>query len=137
MKAHPMAAYPLTMLGTLGAVLLTLLFSIRTGMMRGKTGVKAPAMSGSEDFERANRVHLNTVEQMVLFLPVLWIFASQTADLYAGIAALIWLVGRVLYSQGYMADPAKRELGFMVGALVVLLMFLASTGLIVWGLFTG
>jgi len=132
-----MAAYPLTMLGTLGAVLLTLLFAIRTGMMRGKTGVKAPAMSGSEEFDRANRVHLNTVEQMVLFLPVLWIFASLAGDFYAGIGALVWLIGRVLFSQGYMADPAKRELGFMIGAIAVLLMFLGSTGLIVWGLFTG
>jgi glutathione S-transferase len=132
-----MAAYPFTMLGTLGAVLLTLLFSIRTGMARGKTGVKAPAMSGSEEFERANRVHLNTVEQMVLFVPVLWIFATQTSDLFAGIGALVWMAGRVLYSQGYMADPSKRELGFMVGALALLLMFLASIGLIVWGLFTG
>ena len=132
-----MAAYPLTMLGTLAAVLLTLLFSIRTGMMRGKTGVKAPAMSGSEEFERANRVHLNTVEQMVLFLPVLWIFATQAGDLFAGIGALIWLAGRVLYSQGYMADPSKRELGFMVGALAVLLMFLASTGLVVWHMIAG
>ncbi|WP_417467440.1 MAPEG family protein [Maricaulis sp.] len=132
-----MSAYPLTMLGTLGAVLLTLLFAIRTGMMRGKTGVKAPAMSGSDEFERANRVHLNTVEQMVLFLPVLWIFATQAGDLYAGIGAVIWLVGRVLYSQGYMADPGKRELGFIIGALTVLLMFLASTGLIIWGLFAG
>lgn len=132
-----MAAYPLTMLGTLAAVLLTLLFAIRTGMMRGRTGIKAPAMSGSEEFDRANRVHLNTVEQMVLFLPVLWIFATQAGDLYAGIASLIWLAGRVLYSQGYMADPGKRELGFIIGALVVLLMFLASAGLILWGLFTG
>lgn len=134
-----MAAYPFTMLGTLGAVLLTLLFTARAGMMRGKTGVKAPAMSGSDEFDRANRVHLNTVEQMVLFLPVLWIFATQAGnhgDLLAGIASLIWLAGRVLYSQGYMADPGKRELGFMIGGVVVLLMFLTSTTLILWGLFT-
>tara|TARA_R110002124_G_scaffold258966_2_gene424744 strand:+ start:871 stop:1269 length:399 start_codon:yes stop_codon:yes gene_type:complete len=132
-----MAAYPFTMLGTLGAVLMTIIFMARVGMARGKTGIKAPAMSGSEEFERANRVHLNTVEQMVLFLPVLWIFATLAGDLYAGIGALVWLIGRVLYSQGYMADPGKRELGFMIGGIALLLMFLGSTGLLVWGLFTG
>ncbi|WP_417478346.1 MAPEG family protein [Maricaulis sp.] len=132
-----MAAYPFTMLGTLGAVLMTIIFMARVGMARGKTGIKAPAMSGSEEFERANRVHLNTVEQMVLFLPVLWIFATLAGDLYAGIGALVWLIGRVLYSQGYMADPGKRELGFMIGGVALLLMFLGSTGLLVWGLFTG
>lgn len=131
-----MAAFPFTMLGTLAAVLLTQLFAVRTGQMRGKTGVKAPAMSGSDEFERANRVHLNTVEQIVIFLPVLWVFAAVAGDLYAGIGAVVWIVGRVLYSQAYMADPAKRELGFIIGILAILLMFLGSTGLILWGLFT-
>lgn len=129
-----MAAYPFTMLGTLGAVLLTLLFAVRTGTMRGKTGVKAPAMSGSEEFERANRVHLNTLEQLVLFLPVLWIFANQVSDLAAGIAAAVWLVGRVIYSAAYMGDPAKRSFGFMIGLLAFVIPFFWSVGVVVWGL---
>ena len=132
-----MSAYPLTMLGTLAVVLITLIFAARTGQARGKTGVKAPAMSGSEEFERANRVHLNTVEQLVMFLPVMWIFASQMGDLAAGIAALVWVIGRFLYSQAYMADPAKRTVGFLIGALALVIPFLASTGLIIWGLFAG
>tara|TARA_R110000868_G_scaffold107263_8_gene293464 strand:+ start:2556 stop:2954 length:399 start_codon:yes stop_codon:yes gene_type:complete len=132
-----MAAYPFTMLGTLAVVLITLLFAARTGAARGKTGVKAPAMSGSDEFERANRVHLNTVEQLVMFLPVLWIFATQMGDLAAGIAALVWVIGRVLYSQAYMADPATRTIGFVIGLAALAIPFLISAGMIIGGLIAG
>ena len=94
---------------TLLAVLQTLAFGNRVGMMRRE--IKAPAMTGSEAFERANRIHLNTVEQLVLFLPSLWLALPVLHDnIAAGIGAL-WILGRLLYSRGYMQDPAKRGPG--------------------------
>ena len=44
-------------------------FSIKVGQARGKYGVKAPATTGNEMFERYNRVHQNTLEQLVMFFP--------------------------------------------------------------------
>ena len=74
---------------------------------------------------------------LVLFLPVLWIFASLTLDIAAGIAALIWLVGRVLYSRAYMTDPSTRTVGFALSALPVIIMLLVSAGLIIWHMIAG
>src|SRR5436189_5584279 len=30
---------------------------------------------------------------------------------------LVWIVGRIVYMQAYMADPSKRSLGFAISAL--------------------
>jgi glutathione S-transferase len=45
------------------------------GRAREKYGIKAPSVTGHENFERAYRVQMNTVEQMVFFLPALWLCA--------------------------------------------------------------
>ena len=56
---------------TVLAVLLGLYTMMLVGRMRGKHDVKAPAVTGAPEFERAFRVQMNTLEQFVLFLPVL------------------------------------------------------------------
>jgi hypothetical protein len=42
------------------------------GRARAKYGVKAPAISGPEAFDRIFRVQQNTLEGLVVFLPGLW-----------------------------------------------------------------
>ena len=109
---------------TLVAVLQTLMFGHRVGMMRGE--IKAPAMTGSDAFERANRIHLNTVEQLVLFLPSLWLALPVLHDnIAAGIGAL-WLLGRRLYSRSYMQDPAKRGPGMWLTFLSTAVLWVAA-----------
>ena len=44
---------------------------VRVGRMRGK--VLAPATSGDPEFEKAFRIHYNTIEQLIMFLPMLWL----------------------------------------------------------------
>ncbi|CAA9892398.1 MAPEG family protein [Candidatus Methylobacter favarea] len=56
---------------TILAVLQFFLFGILVGRARRQHRVKAPATSGHELFERAFRVHMNTLEQLVGFLPAL------------------------------------------------------------------
>jgi glutathione S-transferase len=80
---------------------------------------------------------MNTLEQMVLFVPVLWIFAMLVSDLFSGIAAVVWLVGRVMYSQAYMTDPSKRTAGFMLGILALLITFVWSIVMVVMGMMAG
>ena len=46
------------------------------GRARETYGIKAPATVGHEVFERYYRVQTNTVEMMLIFLPVLWIAAK-------------------------------------------------------------
>jgi uncharacterized MAPEG superfamily protein len=101
--------------------LLTMLLLLGTmwavGHARGKYGIKAPATSGDPAFERAYRVQMNTLEQTVMFLPTLWLAAHYGFSGWAGVAGLVWIVGRVWYALAYLKDPAKREPGFMLGML--------------------
>ena len=96
-------------------ILLALLeFMVLGGMVgyaRGKYGVKAPATSGHEMFERHFRVHYNTLEQMIVFIPSVWFFGTYVSELWAAILGGIYVVSRVLYAFGYVADPKKREIG--------------------------
>ena len=87
--------------------------AFRVGGLRGKHDIKAPACSGHPEFDRAYRVQLNTLEQMAMTLPLLWV-----ATLYCvgpawlpALIGLIWVFCRILYSRAYMADPEKRLIG--------------------------
>ncbi len=104
----------LTALVTIAAIFYTILLSFRVGALRGKTGVAAPATSGHPTFERANRVHLNTLEQLVLFLPVLWLAVPAAGDIWTASIGALWLIGRVIYAVTYMQDPAKRGPGMLI-----------------------
>jgi glutathione S-transferase len=118
---------------TVLAVLLGLYTMMLVGRMRSKHGVHAPAVTGAPEFERAFRVQMNTLEQVVLFLPLLWlatIYPVVSGYLAPGLG-LIWLIGRVLYSSGYMADAAKRSSGFLVAGVALLgLLVLSIVGII-------
>ncbi|MBI1179487.1 MAG: MAPEG family protein [Alphaproteobacteria bacterium] len=103
-----------TMLVTVASVVLVLVLTARVGMLRGRTGVAAPATSGHPDFERAYRIHLNTVEQLVLFLPVLWLSVPVVGDLWTGVLGALWLAGRIVYVLSYTRDPATRGAGMMI-----------------------
>lgn len=114
---------------TLLLLLQYLTFSILVGAARGKSGIKAPAVTGDADFERAYRVQMNTLEQLVLTLPALWLSGLYFSPMVAALLGLAFFLGRVLYRAGYVKDPQKRGVGFGIG-------FLASIGLVVtalWG----
>ena len=85
-----------------------------TGQARGRYGVPAPAMSGHPVFERWARVQGNTVEQLVIFFPGLWLFSSYVHPEAAAALGLVFLVGRALFARGYVADPARRGPGFIL-----------------------
>ncbi|MDP5054603.1 MAG: MAPEG family protein [Congregibacter sp.] len=99
------------------AVIQFFYFGIMVGLARGKYGVAAPATSGHEMFDRAFRVQMNTLEQLVCFLPALLLAAVYWPNtIIAGIGA-VYIVGRFLYAASYTKDPAKRGLGFLLTVL--------------------
>ncbi len=96
------------------AILQYFLFGILVGRARGKYGIRAPAISGNEHFERAFRVQMNTLEQLVGFLPALFLASLYWSNTWvAGIGA-VFLFGRFLYRHAYLRDPAKRSPGFLL-----------------------
>lgn len=102
---------------TVLALMQFIYFGVQVGSVRGKTGVKAPAMSGDPLFERTNRVHQNTLEQLIALIPVMWIYAHYVNPLWAAGFGAIYIVGRFIYSAAYIKDPANRSMGFMMSML--------------------
>jgi glutathione S-transferase len=100
-------------------------FGIQVGAAHQKYGVKLPAMSGDQQFERVNRVHQNTLEQLVVFIPALWLYAHFVNPLWGAGMGVVYLIGRFIYSSAYTKDPASRSLGFM-------LTFLPGAVMLLW-----
>ena len=101
-------------------------FGLQVGQARGRYGVKAPATTGHELFERTYRVQQNTAEQLVLFLPSLYLFAVYVSPRIGALLGLAFVVGRALYARGYVTDPEKRGLGFGIGFLATLALLLGG-----------
>jgi glutathione S-transferase len=81
------------------------------GRARGKFGVHAPATTGHPEFERVNRVHMNTLENLVLFIPAVLIFALYVSTAWAAALGLLFVAARALYAIGYLQAPEKRAVG--------------------------
>lgn len=103
-----------------------MLFSFQTGLARGQYDVEAPAVSGHPIFERRFRVQQNTLEQLVIFLPSLWFFGFYVGSGLAALLGLVFIVGRFLYSSGYVAEPAKRTMGFGIGFVAQIILLLGA-----------
>ena len=100
----------LVAIDTLLAILLTFLASGRVSQMRGKHGIHAPATIGHPEFERAFRAHANTVENLILYIPLLWMAAFFYGGQLPFWVGLVWIVGRVLYIVGYArTTPANAH----------------------------
>jgi len=106
------------------ALLEFLVFGFLVGKARARYGISAPAVSGNEVFERYFRVHMNTLEQLVLFLPSLWIFAHYASPTWAAGLGAVFIIGRAIYCRSYVRDPKSRSLGFALTALPTLIMMI-------------
>lgn len=110
------------------ALLEYLVFAMLVGRAREKYGVAAPAVTGHELFERYYRVQMNTLELLVVFIPSALFFAIYVSELWAAILGVVFIIGRAVYLQAYVADPKKRGPGYglsflptailLVGALI-------------------
>jgi uncharacterized membrane protein YecN with MAPEG domain len=105
---------------TVLALLQFLYFAILVGRARERLGVKAPATTGNEVFERYLRVQMNTLELLVLFLPALWLAVAHVAPLWLALLGALYLIGRFIYLRAYVTDPSKRSFGFGLSAAPIL-----------------
>jgi uncharacterized MAPEG superfamily protein len=84
------------------------------GMARNTYNVPAPATTGHPIFERYLRVQQNTLEQLIIFLPAMWMFAYYVGPRLAALLGLVFVIGRLVYFRGYVADPKQRSAGFAI-----------------------
>jgi glutathione S-transferase len=129
-------AYPFAALGTGLAILIYVWTGLVVGKARKAHGVDYPDTVGNDAFNRVWRAHQNTLEALPQFLPSLWLFALIVSDLWAGVLALFWAVGRILYVQGYAVAANKRSTGFMIALLATAIALFGSLGVVIWQLFT-
>lgn len=112
------------------AVMQFLFFGAMTGKARRESGLKAPAISGHEEFERMYRVQMNTLEVMVALLPCLFIAAKYWPQSLVASLGFIYIIGRFLYWRGYISAPDKRTKGFLLSIVpTIILAVLAITGI--------
>jgi glutathione S-transferase len=120
---------PYVAIVTVLALLQFFWFGWQVGVARGKYNIPAPAITGNDMFERHFRVQMNTQEQLLVFLPALWIFASFISPLWAAVLGAIFIIGRGVYAAAYVRDPKSRSIGFALTALPNLLLLL---GILIW-----
>jgi glutathione S-transferase len=104
---------------------------------RSRTGLKAPAVIGDPEFERYFRIQQNTLEQLVLFLPSLWLFALAVSPVWAGLLGLVFVAGRALYAASYARDPAARGPAFILGFIATVVMLLGGLAGLLYRIATG
>ena len=127
-------AYPHAAFATCLAILVYVWTGLVVGKARKAHGVDYPNTHGSDDFNRVWRAHQNTLEQLAIFLPSLWLFATIVNDCWAGIVGVVWALGRILYVRGYVAAAPKRAPGFMIAILATAVALFWSLGAVVWQL---
>lgn len=117
-------AHHFTALVTVLSLVVYFVMAGKVGQARGKFGIQAPATTGNPEFERIFRVHQNTMESMVMFLPALWLFSAYVSDAYAALLGLVWIVGRIAYARAYYREAGARGPGTLIslGAVVVLVL---------------
>lgn len=111
---------------TILALIQAYVFAFQVGQARVKHAVKAPDTSGHDDFDRMFRVHQNTLEQLILFVPALWIFGQYVHTLAGAGIGLVFVIGRFVYRGAYLKDPASRSLGFGLGAVSMAILMLGG-----------
>ena len=111
---------------TILAVLQFIVFAMKVGGARGRYGIKAPATTGNEIFERYFRVQQNTSELLLALLPGLYLFSRYLNPMWAALLGVVYLVGREIYAATYVKTPAKRSLGFALSMLPILFLLIGG-----------
>ena len=100
------------------ALLEYMVFAALVGRARGKFGIRAPATTGHPEFERTYRVHQNTLESLVVFVPAAVLFGLYVSPLWAAVLGVAFIVARAMYAAAYIQAAEKRGPGAGLTGLV-------------------
>ena len=99
------------------ALLEFFVFALAVARARATYKVPAPATSGHEVFERYFRGQMNTLEQLVIFVPSILMFGAYVSTWLAAALGLAFIVGRAVYFTGYVRAAEGRHFGFMLSVI--------------------
>ena len=91
---------------TLALLIQYMYFTFQAGMARGKDTVVAPATTGDEMYERKSRVQINTLEQLAVTLPAMWVCAHFFRADVAAVLGGIFFLSRFAFAALYIKDPS-------------------------------
>ncbi len=119
------------------AVLQVFVFAFSVGKARVTYKIDAPATTGDANFERTFRIHQNTVEQLVIFLPGLWMFGNYVDANVGAAVGIVFVISRAMYKSAYSKDPKSRGKGFALGALSMMILVVGGMIGAGWSLYQG
>ncbi|XP_003386237.2 PREDICTED: uncharacterized protein LOC100632748 [Amphimedon queenslandica] len=119
-----MDSFGFVILTGLCTAILHMYLAVNVGRARRKHGVPLPDQYSDtkKEFNCYQRAYMNTVENIPIFLMLLFAAGNKFPLISAG-AGMIWIAGRVLYAHGYYTgDPEKRMRGAIsyIGLLTLL-----------------
>ena len=119
---------------TVLALLQFIVFGFQVGGARGRYGVKAPAITGNETFERHFRVQQNTLELLIALVPGLYLYSRYWNPLVAAALGVVYLIGREVYAAAYVKEPAKRSAGYGISLFPTIILVAGGLTGAVWQL---
>ena len=135
-----MNTYPLTSLITLSLIALGWWLAMRVFKARSEFADPAtnaalfhsPEIYSDRNFMIAYRNQMNFLENLILFLPTMWIFAYNVSDGLAAVIGSGYVMGRVLYARNYPRDYAHAR-GFQISLACLVFLLVGATGSIIYG----
>ena len=136
-----MNQYPLTSLITLALVALGLRLAFHVGKARFNFAdpltnpalFHSPEIYSDRNFLIAYRNQMNFLENLILFLPAIWIFACGVSDGLAALIGLGYVLGRVLYARNYPRDYTHAR-GFQIASVCFLLLLIGAASSTIYSL---
>ncbi|HVH83674.1 MAG TPA: MAPEG family protein [Steroidobacteraceae bacterium] len=92
-------------------------FCLAVARARDTYQVPAPATTGHAVFERYFRAQMNTLEQLIIFVPSIILFGAYVSAWLAAALGVVFIIGRAVYFRGYVRAAEGRHRGFMLSVI--------------------
>ena len=98
------------------------LFAFNVAAVRERERIPATEATDNERLVRLVRVHANTGEMLIVFVPMIALCGHFFDPHVAAGVGAFWILARLVYRRGYLKDVRSRIPGFYMGDIVLALL---------------